>query len=1119
SITRHTFARHSLHAFVCPPRRPRSPPRRPRFPSPVALAPLPAALASPPRRPRFPSPSPSLPLPVALASPPRRPRFPTPSPSLPLPVALASPPRRPRFPSPSPSLPVSVALASPPRRPRFPSPSPSLPLPVTLASPAIAVSLALAPPARNPHLPIHLRMVESAGLFADYLASLPAAQLDRLYSSLYTCQATLPAAEVPSSASLPQDLGPFVPPPTHFSSPHSSPHSLLCWFPHPRFPMRHCNPTTLPAPHSHRTTPPSFPPRMLLASLANPLSPLPLPQLSLSCRAYASLTSPSFIPFPSFLPQPRIHVTPSSGPAGSVVSAPPHRFLPQCTSNNPQHPHTHLPPFLPSSPFLHLVFSAPTSVRPPSHHRSPPLITGPCPFQPAKAVHAVLPLLVLPPRACWNPPPFTLTPPWPHTHPSSPPGPCPHQPSNTSLPPLAKQYVLRLLFLTDPVPAALVADWPKPEAHSKHKAALDRLQQLRLLLACSETGSLAAAASSAPAAFRLNPTFQQQLQQALTSGAPVSRPSVPASVATRLPSAAELAAHATSHWEAVLMHLISPPSIAGGHGAAVITRVLVRAGLLTHSGCSLSVVSTSAFPFLLKDRNEQLWAIVSSYIESAQDRGHDSGDVIAFLLELGFHNIGTPYSMATLTGMQQEVVEEIAQLGFVLTQKGFIVVETNFRVYAYTQSKLQAEILSLFMRLEYRLPNLVVGIMNRETVNNALALGIVAEQIVQYMRKNAHPLVATKPPVVPETVVDQIRLWEFDRNRVATTAAVLYDDFPTQEVFEAIVKHAQQIGALLWKDSKKRKFVVRADAHDSVRTFIRHLGSKKKRRIIMASATPNPLLTPFTLPDGTELSMRIVYAPLTRDRAVGTIPQPNAATYYSQRAHKGGLMLTEGTCISPEAHGYPDTPGIYTEAQIAAWKPVIKAVHDKGARFYCQLWHVGRASHQEYQPDGAAPMAPSAIPIISEEIKVYISTGPADYPTPRAMTAEEIKKVVEQFRVAARNAIDAGFDGVEVHGANGYLLEQFIKDGINKREDEFGGSLENRLRFPLQVIKAVADEVGASKVGVRLSPYSSFLDASDSDPVGTYLGLVEAVNSLGLAYVHFIEARAQGNADLEDAKE
>ncbi|CAI7855006.1 unnamed protein product [Closterium sp. NIES-53] len=371
--------------------------------------------------------------------------------------------------------------------------------------------------------------------------------------------------------------------------------------------------------------------------------------------------------------------------------------------------------------------------------------------------------------------------------------------------------------------------------------------------------------------------------------------------------------------------------------------------------------------------------------------------------------------------------------------------------------------------------------MNRETVNNALALGIVAEQIVQYMRKNAHPLVATKPPVVPETVVDQIRLWEFDRNRVATTAAVLYDDFPTQEVFEAIVRHAQQIRALLWKDNKKRKFVVRADAHESVRTFIRHLGSKKKRRIsapllrplrssplarvIMASSTPNPLLTPFTLPDGTELSMRIVYAPLTRDRAVGTIPQPNTAIYYSQRAHKGGFMLTEATCISPEAHGYPDVPGIYTDAQIAAWKPVIKAVHDKGALFYCQLWHVGRASHQEYQPGGAAPMAPSAIPISSGD-KVYISTGPADYPTPRAMTAEEIKEgvrplispcssfihlrhpislipsllhffsiiatggtfqVVEQYRVAARNAIDAGFDGVEIHGGNGYLLEQFLK--------------------------------------------------------------------------------------------
>ncbi|CAI5531752.1 unnamed protein product [Closterium sp. Naga37s-1] len=331
----------------------------------------------------------------------------------------------------------------------------------------------------------------------------------------------------------------------------------------------------------------------------------------------------------------------------------------------------------------------------------------------------------------------------------------------------------------------------------------------------------------------------------------------------------------------------------------------------------------------------------------------------------------------------------------------------------------------------------------------------------------------------------------------------------------------------------------------------------------------NPLLTPFTLPDGTELSMRIVYAPLTRDRALGTIPQPNAAIYYGQRAHKGGLMLTEATCISLEAHGYPDTPGIYTDAQIAAWKPVIKAVHDKGARFYCQLWHVGRASHQEYQPDGAAPLAPSAIPIRSED-KVYISTGAADYPTPRAMTAEDIKKVgscraatsttggsfqvTEQFRVAARNAIDAGFDG---SGDAGDYLQL---DGSNKRADEFGGSLENRLRFPLQVgmaavtsrgtrrlkshpvpspppttpqvikavadevgaskvIKAVADEVGASRVGVRLSPYSTFLDATDSDPVATYVGMVEAVNGMGLAYVHFIDARVRGNDDIETVKE
>ncbi|BDA42129.1 12-oxophytodienoate reductase 1 [Coccomyxa sp. Obi] len=266
----------------------------------------------------------------------------------------------------------------------------------------------------------------------------------------------------------------------------------------------------------------------------------------------------------------------------------------------------------------------------------------------------------------------------------------------------------------------------------------------------------------------------------------------------------------------------------------------------------------------------------------------------------------------------------------------------------------------------------------------------------------------------------------------------------------------------------------------------------------------NPLLTPWKA-GRFELAHRVVLAPLTRCRALGTVPQPAAIEYYSQRATKGGLMITEATCIAPEGHGYPETPGIYTQEQINAWKPIVEAVHAKGAKFILQLWHVGRASHSDYQPNGQLPVSSSPIPPSG---KIYTPQGLKDYEVPRALEESEIPKVVEQYRQGARNALEAGFDGVEVHGANGYLIDQFLKSSVNHRKDKYGGPIENRVRFALEITRAVVDEVGADRVGIRLSPFGGFLDAEDEHPYALNTYLLEELNKLGIAYVHFIEPRA-----------
>lgn len=276
-----------------------------------------------------------------------------------------------------------------------------------------------------------------------------------------------------------------------------------------------------------------------------------------------------------------------------------------------------------------------------------------------------------------------------------------------------------------------------------------------------------------------------------------------------------------------------------------------------------------------------------------------------------------------------------------------------------------------------------------------------------------------------------------------------------------------------------------------------------------------PLFTPFKV-GRFQLSNRVVMPPLTRSRALGTIPQPSAAQYYCQRAVKGGLIIAEGTVIAPEGHGYPNTPGLFLPEQVEAWKPIVKAVKGKGAVFFNQIWHCGRASHPEYQPGGGLPLGPSAIGVTSPEFKVYTSKGEEDYVVPREMTKDDIKQAVQYFRQGARNAIEAGFDGVEIHGGNGYLIDNFIKDSCNQRTDEYGGTIENRCRLPLEIVQAVVDEVGADRVGLRLTPFTQFLDAVDSTPYATHMYLVEQINKLKLAYLHMVEPRVIGNTDMTE---
>ncbi|MDR6670987.1 alkene reductase [Rhizobium sp. 1399] len=259
-----------------------------------------------------------------------------------------------------------------------------------------------------------------------------------------------------------------------------------------------------------------------------------------------------------------------------------------------------------------------------------------------------------------------------------------------------------------------------------------------------------------------------------------------------------------------------------------------------------------------------------------------------------------------------------------------------------------------------------------------------------------------------------------------------------------------------------------------------------------------------------DLKHRVVMAPITRMRAKTPANAAHSlnAEYYRQRASEGGLIIAEGSQVTPAGQGYPATPGIYSDEQIEGWKRVTTAVHAQGGLIFLQLWHVGRISHSSFQPDGVQPVAPSAVAAKGDHFTATWAQAP--FQTPRALEISEIHGLIEAYRDGARYALDAGFDGVELHGANGYLIEQFLQSRTNRRDDIYGGSIPNRTRLLQQVVSALIDTMGSAKVGVRLSPFGTTNDSGEEDPLPLYQYAIAALAELGPAYLHLIEPRIEG---------
>ncbi|WP_019627432.1 alkene reductase [Thioalkalivibrio sp. AKL10] len=271
------------------------------------------------------------------------------------------------------------------------------------------------------------------------------------------------------------------------------------------------------------------------------------------------------------------------------------------------------------------------------------------------------------------------------------------------------------------------------------------------------------------------------------------------------------------------------------------------------------------------------------------------------------------------------------------------------------------------------------------------------------------------------------------------------------------------------------------------------------------------LFRPYSL-GPLELPNRVLMSPLTRSRAgqPGDVPTDLNAEYYAQRAG-AGLIISEATQVSPQGKGYAFTPGIHSQEQVDGWRKVTEAVHGAGGRIQAQLWHVGRISRPELQPDGQKPVAPSAIQPEGAYTFISAESGMVEVLEPRALELDELPGIVEQYRQGAQNAKAAGFDGVQIHAANGYLLDQFIRSGSNHRTDAYGGSVENRIRLPLEVVRAVIEIWGPERVGIRVSPTGSFNGMHDDDPLETYSAFAEALDATGIAYIEVVEDSFQGN--------
>ncbi|GAB2221759.1 hypothetical protein Drorol1_Dr00012947 [Drosera rotundifolia] len=410
-----------------------------------------------------------------------------------------------------------------------------------------------------------------------------------------------------------------------------------------------------------------------------------------------------------------------------------------------------------------------------------------------------------------------------------------------SLPPLAKKYALQMMYIDRPVPAKAMDEWVLIDGVSKHNVAIDRLVQLRVFVETVDRKK--------EVSYQLNPTFQESLQNQLVHGGVLSREPMPSNTAGRIPSLEELEAYALNQWECFLLHLINSIQSQKLTNFSSSMMKIFQSGLLSQREKEAPKLTEKGFQFLLMDTNAQLWYIMREYISNAEARNVDPADLISFLLELSFHELGQAYNVNTLTEFQKHTIKDLADLGLVKLQQGmkdswfiptklatnlsvslsdvstrkqgFMVVETNFRLYAYSSSKLHCEILRLFSRIEYVLPNLVVGAITKESLYNAFGNGITAEQIVSFLQQNAHPRVANRIPSVPENVTDQIRLWEADLNRVEFTSAHFYDEFPSRDLFETACDYAREHGGLLWEDSKKMRLVVKTEVHVHMREHIR----------------------------------------------------------------------------------------------------------------------------------------------------------------------------------------------------------------------------------------------------------------------------------------------------------